>query len=154
MSLQVRKAHALDAPAILHCLSAAFEVYRSQYTPQAYSDTVLDSETLRGRMTEMSVLVAISDGEVVGTISYSVHGHQGHVRGMAVLPHWHGAGVASELLKRVEAELLMSGCSRVTLDSTQPLQRAIRFYERNGFAASGRLTDFFGMQLHEFAKLL
>jgi GNAT superfamily N-acetyltransferase len=154
MPLKVRSANAKDAPDILNCLTAAFEKYRSQYTPGAYSDTVLDSEAVRRRMAEMSVLVAVSDKQVVGTVAYCVCGNEGHVRGMAVLPHLHGAGVASELLKRVEAELRMSGCTRVTLDSTQPLQRAIRFYERNGFVASGCVTDFFGMKLYEYEKLL
>jgi hypothetical protein len=42
----------------------------------------------------------------------------------------------------------------VTLDTTWPLQRAIRFYERQGYAATGRETDFFGMPLYEYAKPL
>ena len=154
MSLEVRRADAEDAPFILNCLAVAFEMYRCQYSPQVYADTVLDSDTVRRRMAEMSVLVAVSEGQVVGTIAYCVRRNEGHVRGMAVLPRWHGAGVASVLLETAEAELLAHGCVRVTLNSTQPLQRAIRFYERNGFSASGRVTEFFGMQLYEFVKSL
>jgi GNAT superfamily N-acetyltransferase len=154
VSLEVRRADAEDAPSILNCLAVAFEMYRCQYSPQAYADTVLDSDTVRRRMAEMSVLVAVSEGRVVGTIAYCVRGNEGHVRGMAVLPRWQGARVASVLLETAEVELLAHGCVRVTLDSTQPLQRAIRFYERNGFSASGRVTESFGMQLYEFVKAL
>jgi GNAT superfamily N-acetyltransferase len=73
---------------------------------------------------------------------------------MAVLPHWQGTGVAEELLQAAEAELSGNGCMRVTLDTTEPLTRAIRFYEMHGFAASGRVTDFFGMRLYEYSKAL
>jgi hypothetical protein len=31
---------------------------------------------------------------------------------------------------------------------------AIRFYERNGYAHSGKVFDFFGMPLHEYVKQL
>jgi len=34
------------------------------------------------------------------------------------------------------------------------LQRAIRFYTKHGFSPSGRVTDFFGMRLYEYVKLL
>jgi GNAT superfamily N-acetyltransferase len=75
-----------------------------------------------------------------------------HLRGMAVLPEWHGRGIAEELLQCAEAELDDRGCSQVSLDTTEPLQRAMRFYERHGYLASGRTTDFFGMPLHEYVK--
>jgi hypothetical protein len=42
----------------------------------------------------------------------------------------------------------------VTLDTTAPLVRAIRFYERNGYARSGAVSNFYGMQLYEYRKVL
>ena len=41
---------------------------------------------------------------------------------------------------------------RVTLDTTEPLQKAMRFYTKHGYAPSGRVADFFGMPLHEYVK--
>jgi len=38
-------------------------------------------------------------------------------------------------------------------DTTEPLRPAVRFYERNGYRASGRVTDF-GMPLFEYVKRL
>jgi hypothetical protein len=42
----------------------------------------------------------------------------------------------------------------VSLDTTEPLRRAMRFYERNGYQRSGKVTDFFGMTLIEYIKEL
>lgn len=156
---QIRKADADDGAAILNCLAAAFENYRNQYTAGAFADTVLGSQTIQHRLREMCVFVAVSEGEIVGTIGCSAHGTdsnraEGHLRGMAVLPGWQGTEVASTLLHTAEAELIKDGCTRVTLDTTEPLTRAIRFYERHGFSRSGRISDFFGMSLYEYAKSL
>jgi GNAT superfamily N-acetyltransferase len=73
---------------------------------------------------------------------------------MAVLPDWQGSGVASALLQAAEVEMRNQGCERVTLDTTQPLARAMRFYARHGFRLSGRVSDFFGMPLYEWVKFL
>lgn len=151
---EVRKAEAKDAAAISGCLQAAFAPYREQYPPEAYTDTVLKPEGVRGRMGEMSLFVAISDGKVVGTIGCKVNGKEGHLRGMAVLPNWQGSGVASALLRTAEAELRASGSTFVTLDTTEPLARAVRFYQRQGYLRSGKVASFFGMPLYEYRKAL
>jgi ribosomal protein S18 acetylase RimI-like enzyme len=152
--MQIREAGANDASAILACLAAAFEEFRNQYSTRAFADTVLDSETVQHRLREMCVLLAVAEGRVMGTISWSANGAEGHLRGMAVLPQWQGRGVASALLKAAEQELLGRGCSYVTLDTTEPLTRAIQFYESHGYTRSGRTFDFFGMRLHEYRKAL
>ena len=51
-------------------------------------------------------------------------------------------------------DVAAAGCTRLTLDTTEPLQRAISFYRRNGFVTSGTVTDFFGMPLYEYVKAL
>ena len=151
----IRSANAEDSAAILRCLAAAFGPYRARYTPSAWRDTVLDSETLAQRLSSMHVLVAVSPQEgIVGTLALSVSGSEGHLRGMAVLPPWQGRGVSSALLLAAEAELKSQKCLRITLDTTEPLERAVRFYEKHGYRRSGKVTDFFGMRLHEFVKEL
>jgi len=103
----------------------------------------------------MTVLVTESESEVVGTIAYSqIDTDEGHLRGMAVLPQWQAQGVAKTLLIAAKTKLRAQDCRRVTLDTTEPLQRAIRFYEKNGYQPTGRVSDFFGMRLHEYAKAL
>jgi ribosomal protein S18 acetylase RimI-like enzyme len=106
-------------------------------------------------MGHMTVYVGVAGTrEIVGTVACAVGGIEGHVRGMAVHPAWQGHGIADQLLDTVESELFAAGCRRVTLDTTEPLQRAARFYRRHSFVPSGRVTDFFGMPLYEYVKAL
>jgi ribosomal-protein-alanine N-acetyltransferase len=153
-SFHIRRAEAGDAEPILACLHAAFEPYRTQYSPEAFADTVLTASSLGTRWREMSLFVAVAGSRVVGTIGCRIDGSEGHLRGMAVLAEWQGSPVARELLCTAEDEVRSHGCSRVTLDTTEPLQRAIHFYVRNGYSPTGRVADFFGMPLYEYAKSL
>jgi ribosomal protein S18 acetylase RimI-like enzyme len=151
----LREATDRDAASILRCLREAFAPFRSRYTPGAFRDTVLTEKTLRKRMKRMKVFVALDEFEnVAGTIACSVADGEGHLRGMAVRPKLQGCGVAAKLLATVENELRAAKCSRVTLDTTEPLARAIQFYRRRGYRASGRVRDFFGMALYEYVKPL
>lgn len=154
MSFVIRRATEQDTPAILECLRAAFEPYRLSYTPQAFQDTVPTYEALRDRLAGMIVFVAVeSTAALVGTVAGSrLETSEGHLRGMAVTPTWQGSGVADELLAAIEAELRSLGCARLTLDTTEPLHKAIQFYRSHGYEPSGRVTDFFGMPLHEYVK--
>jgi GNAT superfamily N-acetyltransferase len=152
-NILIRRASAADARGILECLASSFEPYRASYTPAAYLDTVLTAETITQRLETMQVFVAVADGQVMGTIACTMSNvAEGHLRGMAVLPKWQGRGIAGKLLQAAEGELLSQGCSRITLDTTEPLQPAMRFYEQHGYRRSGRITDFFGMPLHEYVK--
>jgi GNAT superfamily N-acetyltransferase len=150
----IRRAIAEDAAAILHCLRAAFEPYRAQYKPQAWLDTVLMPDTILHRLTSMTVLVAFDvQGNVVGTIAgAAISSSEGHLRGMAIPPKWHGRGIAQRLLEAMEKHLVGKGCMRISLDTTEPLQRAMRFYEKNSFHRTGNISNFFGMPLIEYAK--
>jgi GNAT superfamily N-acetyltransferase len=150
----IRSATVADAQGILDCLAMAFAPYRNRYTPSGYADTVLGPATIQQRLAAMTVLVAVTDaGEIIGTIGcQAMAGGEGHLRGMAVCPRWQGSGTAQRLLEAALDDLRLHGCRRVTLDTTEPLERAIRFYERNGFRPSGSVGDFFGMPLVEYVK--
>ncbi len=154
-NIVIRHATAADADGILRCLAAAFEPYRSSYTSGAYLDTVLTPETIQQRLLSMRVFVAAAGGQIAGTIASAMaSAGEGHVRGMAVLPECLGRGIARELLRAAEADLAQQGCSRITLDTTEPLQRAMSFYEKNGYRRSGKTADFYGMPLHGYVKTL
>ena len=150
--VEIGPARLEDADAILKCLAAAFAPYRTPYTPAAFADTVPGHETVRQRLEQMDVLVATVAGEVVGTISGVSNAGEGHLRGMAVLPECSGLGVGAKLLATIENRLRSRGCRRITLDTTLPLQPAIRFYEKHGYHRSGNVADFFGMPLIEYVK--
>lgn len=156
LSVAIRVATPADCTGTLKCLASAFAPYQDRYTPEAFLDTILTPETICTRMLEMVVFVAEnSRQQVIGTIACKVvQAGEGHLRGMAVLPEWQGASVAKQLLEHAEQELRALGCFFVTLDTTEPLDRAMHFYERNGYRRTGRITQFFGMSLIEYRKSL
>ena len=150
---QIRTAHTGDAPGIVACLEAAFAPYRAHYSPPAYADTVPGTQGILRRIADMHVLVAVADHQVVGTVAGSLNEFGvGHLRGMAVLQQWQGSEISSKLLAAMEDYLRAQGCRRVTLDTTLPLHRAIRFYRNHGYGRSGVVGDFYGMPLYEYAK--
>ena len=151
----IRRATLADADTVLACLASAFAPYRNQYSREGFEDTTLTPSTIEARMRTMHVFVAEVEGAIVGTIAVSVVSREeGHLRGMAVLPESQGRGVAELLLTAAEAHLRERGCKRVTLDTTAPLKRAIRFYEMHGYRATGKVGNFYGMPLYEYAKPL
>jgi GNAT superfamily N-acetyltransferase len=102
----------------------------------------------------MSVWVAVRENQqVVGTVALkSVSRHRGHLRGMAVLPEFQGTGLASALLRTAIRAAAKNGERRVTLETTEPLERATQFYLRHGFRTSGRRRQWGGMKLIEFER--
>ena len=84
----IRKAEVQDVNAILRCLERAFAPYRDRYSHEAFADTALTVESLRRRLSEMMVLVAVDRADqLVGTVAYTVKANgDGHFRGMAVDP--------------------------------------------------------------------
>jgi predicted N-acetyltransferase YhbS len=154
--IRIARATAQDCDGILECLRLAFAAYEAEYSRAAFEDTILSAERLQRRMAEMTVLVAHDEnGSIVGTVAFNVLlSAEGHLRGMAVRPSEQGSGIARQLLRAAEQELAALKCERVTLDTTEPLKRAARFYEANGYRASGKVSDFFGMPLYEYVKPL
>lgn len=154
VAFAVRRARPSDLSGVVACLALAFEPYRKEYTPDAFRDTVLSIADAEQRVCEMTILVAEDrSARIVGTIAHHVvRPGEGHLRGMAVLPELQGRRIAERLLDAAETELRALGCSGVTLDTTGPLARAIRFYARRGYTATGVVRDFFGMPLFEYAK--
>jgi hypothetical protein len=96
-AIKIQPAVEADGHAVLACLAQAFAPYRQCYSAEAFLNTTLCLETLKYRMKNMLVLVAVnqSDGLIVGTVAYNVvNPEEGHLRGMAVLADCQGAGIA------------------------------------------------------------
>ena len=154
-SCTIRRAGPDDETAVLQILREAFAPFRDFYSDEGFFDTTLTPKTYKHRLQHSAIFLAEVDGESAGTIACSrISDEEGHLRGMAVLPRFQGVGIAQQLLDVAEAHMRTWGCSRVTLDTTQPLQRAIRFYEKNGYRPTGRVTDFFGLPLFDYEKSL
>ncbi|HJT18095.1 MAG TPA: GNAT family N-acetyltransferase [Thermoanaerobaculia bacterium] len=154
-SISVRRAVVDDAGGILACLAEAFAPFRDDYAAAAFADTTLDGDSIHERLRSMTVFVAVEADFVIGTIACGVlENGDGHLRGMAVVPKRQGCGVARMLIEAAERELAARGVRRITLDTTAPLARAARFYASCGYRRTGATTDFFGMPLIEFEKIL
>ena len=155
-AITIRKATLHDMEAVLECLHSAFAPYEHHYTRVAFEDTTLTRDSFPLRLKEMAVFVALDDsGRVVGTIACNLIAEgEGHLRGMAVVPECQASGIANQLLVCAESELMDRNCSHITLDTTEPLERAMHFYERHGYRRSGKIGDFFGMPLIEYVKQL
>ena len=80
--------------------------------------------------------VALSDGEVVGTIALrDIGNHQGALRKMFVKPAYRGKekGVARRLLEELIRSATTAGIRDLYLGTIDAFVAAHRFYERNGF---------------------
>ena len=117
------------------------------YTPEAFLDTVLTPETL-------AIRGGLPCGE--GALRHPPKPCKRWFRRLrrtcplqprptSPIGGGKGSGVSTCLLERAEDELRKAGCGTVTLDTTEPLNRASRFYERNvGFGALGKLDASLG----------
>ena len=101
-------------------------------------------------------IAANKEGEIIGTISWQkVNQNEAHIRGMGVIPSWQGRNSpAAFLLQQVEIDVKEEDCTVITLDKTEILKRAQRFYEKNGFKKTLRTGNFFGSKIYEFSKVL
>jgi GNAT superfamily N-acetyltransferase len=154
-SCVIRQATVQDEAAVLGILREAFAPFRHFYSDEGFFDTTLTSKSYKKRLAHSTILLAEFNGKPAGTVACSrLCEEEGHLRGMAVLPEYQGLGIAQRLLEAAEAQIRAWGCKRVTLDTTNPLQRAIHFYEKNGYQATGRVTDFFGLSLYDYVKSL
>jgi ribosomal protein S18 acetylase RimI-like enzyme len=104
----------------------------------------LSNERWREQLAEHHWLVARVDGAVAGLCVF-VHnpgnrklGHTGHLHSMYVRDAFKGKGVADALLSRV-LDHAVTCVEQVQLTVNAENARAIKFYERHGFRAYGRV---------------
>ena len=153
--LEIRRAVMADAPAIASLLAASFVEYRALYTPEGYAATAITSEQVASRIREGPIWVAISNGNVAGTVSVVARNESMYVRGMAVQPVARGQSIGEVLMAEVEKFSNSEGFRRLFLSTTPFLDRAIRLYERLGFQRIDEEPyDLFGTPLFTMEKFL
>ncbi len=82
------------------------------------------------------LLVAESEGQIVGSVMGGYEGHRGWVNYLAVSPKFQRRGIASHLMNEIEAALLKRGCPKINLQVRNSNHSALGFY-----AALGYLDD-------------
>jgi ribosomal protein S18 acetylase RimI-like enzyme len=150
--VRTRRAGDPDAQVISDLLSDSFAEYRHLYTAQAFAGTAITPDAVRERLREGPTWIATLENVSVGTVSALKRSKELYVRSMAVAPTARGCGIGNHLLKEVEHFARISGCRRLVLSTTPFLTRAIRLYERYGFArAAGGPSEMFGTPLFTMA---
>ena len=78
--------------------------------------------------------VALDDGKLVGTAMAGYDGHRGWIYSVAVAPDCQRKGVGTIMLNRVQEILTELGCMKINLQILPGNEKAISFYEANGWA--------------------
>ena len=103
-------------------------------------------------------LLAFSEGEPVGFSKIKKHslndqieaGAQIELQKIYVLPEHHGKGVGTALLKEVKNLAKEISPDYIWLDTYISNEKAIRFYEKNGFRKMGNYYFTIGTQTFEY----
>ncbi|WP_338549216.1 GNAT family N-acetyltransferase [Roseovarius phycicola] len=78
----------------------------------------------------------------LGTGALALMGAYGEVKSMFTDPKARGKGVAAALLRQIEDQARELGLSHLRLETGDPLEAAVRLYERNGFVRCGIFGDY------------
>jgi hypothetical protein len=85
-------------------------------------------------------LVAIREGEIVGTVMGGCDGQQGWIYYLGVDPDCRRQGIGTGLMKRLEARLIALGCQELHFQIWASMAEVQAFYETLGYQAEDRLT--------------
>jgi len=79
------------------------------------------------------ILLAIHDGELIGTLMFGYEGHRGWLNYLAVDPKYQKSGFAKQLIVYAETELRTIGCPKVSLQIRESNSSIVEFYSHNGY---------------------
>ena len=85
-------------------------------------------------------LVALLDGELVGTAMGSYDGHRGWVYYVAVSEAHRRQGIGSALMKAVEEKLVQIGCPKLNLQVRASNKQVVEFYRKLGYHVEERVS--------------
>jgi ribosomal protein S18 acetylase RimI-like enzyme len=85
-------------------------------------------------------VVAVRDGEVIGTVMGGYDGHRGWLYSLAVRPDCRLQGIARALVKRMENELHQRGCLKLNLQVLATNAETAAFYKRLGYVVEDRIN--------------
>jgi GNAT superfamily N-acetyltransferase len=139
-TVQLRAGSGTDAEACLAVQRRSTIKGYAQIFPQdqyPFPDDVVRAEWVARLASPAQVVLAVVDGEVVGTVS----ARPPRLEALFVVPeHWGGA-VASRLHDEALWLITAAGCESAQLDVMVDNARARRFYERRGWVLDGRRME-------------
>ncbi|AMW32595.1 GNAT family N-acetyltransferase [Fervidobacterium islandicum] len=86
--------------------------------------------------------VFLRGNEPVGFILIAVRGTRARIDAMGVVPNERGKGLADKILRHAFRHLKMRNIEQVTLEVAAADERAVRFYDKNGFRKLRNLDTF------------
>ncbi len=124
-AVTIRDARIEDERAILTLWDAAY-----QNSARSYFD---DIAALLAHPGPCRLLVAETDGDVVGTLIVTFDGWRGNMYRLAVLPSLQRQGIARQLVERAHDWLRSVGCRRITALVEGDHVYATSFWESAGY---------------------
>lgn len=86
------------------------------------------------------LLVAIADGELVGTVMGGYDGHRGWIYSLAVAAPWRRRGIGSQLMRHMETLLAARNCPKINLQLLATNAAIVAFYDRLGYRVEERIS--------------
>ena len=162
MSWTLRRATVADADAMTETLAIGFDGYR-EFAAYGWQPPLVQGPPelarMRARLEASSTwaMIAEEGGLVAGHVGFFPQpGVQGsaHLWALFVRPPWWGTGLAAALLDEAVGGAIAQGYGRMRLYTPRDQARARRFYEREGFSATGweGLEEPLGLVLVEYAR--
>ena len=107
--------------------------------PPPWNDPATDIRRKRGVQPDL-FLVALLQGEVVGTVMAGYDGHRGWIHLLAVTPKLQTGGVGRALMAEAERRLAAYGCTKVNLQVRASNPEVVAFYEKLGYGVEDRIS--------------
>jgi len=133
----IEPAHPRDSGP-LALLEASHALMRATFPPE--ENYFLDVDAL---CEDHIRFFAARDGDqILGVGALALKPEYGEVKSMFTAPEARGKGVAATLLRQIEDAARDEGCDWLRLETGDPLDAAIRLYERCGFERCGIFGDY------------
>ena len=138
-AITLRAATVDDAPTILMITRAAFEEFRDRLDPPSGAlDETLESLVESAFQPDHGATLAFMDGQPAGVSRWAIQPQRAYlyVGRVAVLPAYRRQGVASALMRWIDAHASALGLPAVQFGVRLQAPENIRFYQRLGYQIS------------------
>lgn len=86
------------------------------------------------------IVVALDQGNVIGSIIAGYDGHRGWLYAVAVLKSHRKQGIGTALVQEAERRLHALGCKKINLQVRSTNGDVVKFYERLGYSTENRIS--------------
>jgi N-acetylglutamate synthase-like GNAT family acetyltransferase len=142
--VEIRPATHADVDAIVALVESAYrgDASRAGWTTEAdlIDGTRTDADEIGHLVPDL--LLAESEGELVGCAAVTVNGGHGYFGTFAVRPRQQGGGIGAALLTAAEERARAAGATRVEMTVLSVRAELIAFYERRGYVRTGDTRPF------------